>query len=90
MIVLNNVDVDTAAITSDSVAALVAYTVGTVQLNNCDVTNLTLTGEEGRPEKVGAFVGTANQSSCTVTVNNCTNDTGYNDCGRVINGASYK
>lgn len=90
VIVLNNVDVDTAAITSDSVAALVAYTVGTVQLNNCDVTNLTLTGEEGRPEKVGAFVGTANQSSCTITVNNCTNDTSYNDCGRVINGASYK
>ena len=86
---LNNVDVDGAVITSDSVAALVAYSTGKVNLNNCDVNGLTLTGEEGRPEKVGAYIGTANTADCVVIVTNCTNGTAYNDYGRVIDGATY-
>lgn len=89
VITLNNVDVDGAKITSDSVAALVAYTTGAVNLTNCDVSGLELTGEAGRPEKVGAFIGTANTASCVVTVNNCTNNTDYTEYGRVINGATY-
>jgi len=90
VITLNNVDVSGAQISSDSVAALVGYTTGKVTLNGCDVSNLTLTGQEGRPEKVGAFVGTANTATCVVTVTNCTNSTTYNDYGRVINGATYQ
>ena len=90
VITLNNVDVIGAVIASDSVAALVGYTVGPVTLTDCDVSGLVLTGEAGRPEKVGALVGTANQTDCTVVVNNCTNATSYNDYGRVINGATWK
>jgi len=86
-IALNNVDVKGATVTAETVAALVGYTTGNVNLTDCDVSGLSLTGEAGRPEKVGAFVGTANTSTCTVTVINCTNDTGYNYAGRVINGA---
>ena len=89
VITLNNVDVDGATVTADSVAALVAYSTGKVNLNNCDVKGLTLTGEAGRPEKVGAYIGTATTKSCVVTVTNCTNDTTYEDCGRVIYGATY-
>lgn len=89
VITLNNVDVDGAVITSDSVAALVAYSTGKVNLKNCDVKGLTLTGEAGRPEKVGAYIGTANTASCVVTVTDCTNGTTYNNYGRVINGATY-
>lgn len=89
VITLNNVDVDGATVTADSVAALVAYSTGKVNLNNCDVKGLTLTGEAGRPEKVGAYIGTANNTSCVVTVTNCTNGTTYTDRGRVINGATY-
>lgn len=89
VITLNNVDVDGATVTADSVAALVAYSTGKVKLNNCDVKGLTLTGEAGRHEKVGAYIGTANNTSCVVTVTNCTNDTTYNNYGRVINGATY-
>lgn len=89
VITLNNVDVDGATVTADSVAALVAYSTGKVNLNNCDVNGLALTGEEGRPEKVGAYVGTANTTSCVVTVTNCTNGTTYTDYGRAINGATY-
>ena len=89
VITLNNVDVDGATVTADSVAALVAYSTGKVNLNNCDVKGLTLTGEAGRPEKVGAYIGTANTASCVVTVTNCTNGTTYNDYGRVIHGATY-
>lgn len=89
VITLNNVDVDGATVTADSVAALVAYSTGKVNLNNCDVKGLTLTGEAGRPEKVGAYIGTANNTSCVVTVTNCTNGTTYNNYGRVINGATY-
>ena len=89
VITLNNVDVDGAIVTADSVAALVAYSTGKVNLNNCDVKGLTLTGEAGRPEKVGAYIGTACTASCVVTVTNCTNDTTYNNYGRVINGAIY-
>ena len=88
-ITLNNVDVDGATVTADSVAALVAYSTGKVNLNNCDVKGLTLTGEAGRPEKVGAYIGTATTTSCVVTVTNCTNGTTYNNYGRVINGATY-
>lgn len=88
-ITLNNVDVDGATVTADSVAALVAYSTGKVNLNNCDVNGLALTGEEGRADKVGAYIGTANTTSCVVTVTNCTNGTAYNDCGRVIGGATY-
>lgn len=88
-ITLNNVDVDGATVTADSVAALVAYSTGKVNLNNCDVKGLTLTGEAGRPEKVGAYIGTATTASCVVTVTNCTNGTTYTDYGRVINGATY-
>ena len=88
-ITLNNVDVDGATVTADSVAALVAYSTGKVNLNNCDVKGLTLTGEAGRPEKVGAYIGTACTASCVVTVTNCTNGTTYNNYGRVINGATY-
>lgn len=89
VITLNNVDVDGATVTADSVAALVAYSTGKVNLNNCDVKGLTLTGEEGRPEKVGAYIGTANTADCVVIVTNCTNGTAYNDYGRVIGGATY-
>ena len=89
VITLNNVDVDGATVTADSVAALVAYSTGKVNLNNCDVKGLTLTGEAGRPEKVGAYIGTACTASCVVTVTNCTNGTTYNNYGRVINGATY-
>ena len=89
VITLNNVDVDGATVTADSVAALVAYSTGKVKLNNCDVKGLTLTGEAGRPEKVGAYIGTACTASCVVTVTNCTNGTTYNNYGRVINGATY-
>ena len=71
------------------VAALVAYSTGKVNLNNCDVNGLALTGEEGRADKVGAYIGTANTTSCVVTVTNCTNGTTYNDYGRVIYGATY-
>ena len=89
VITLNNVDVDGATVTADSVAALVAYSTGKVNLNNCDVKGLTLTGEAGRPEKVGAYIGTACTASCVVTVTNCTNGTTYNNYGRVIKGATY-
>lgn len=89
VITLNNVDVDGATVTADSVAALVAYSTGKVNLNNCDVKGLTLTGEAGRPEKVGAYIGTACTASCVVTVTNCTNGTTYNDYGRVIYDATY-
>ena len=89
VITLNNVDVDGATVTADSVAALVAYSTGKVNLNNCDVKGLTLTGEAGRPEKVGAYIGTACTASCVVTVTNCTNGTTYTDYGRVIKGATY-
>ena len=89
VITLNNVDVDGATVTADSVAALVAYSTGKVNLNNCDVKGLTLTGEAGRPEKVGAYIGTACTASCVVTVTNCTNDTTYNNYGRVINDTTY-
>ena len=89
VISLNDVDVDGAAITAESVAALVAYSTGKVNLNDCDVKGLTLIGEEGRPEKVGAYIGTANTADCVVTVTNCTNDTTYNDYGRIIYGATY-
>ena len=88
-ITLNNVDVDGATVTADSVAALVAYSTGKVNLNNCDVKGLTLTGEARRPEKVGAYIGTACTASCVVTVTNCTNGTTYTDYGRAINGATY-
>lgn len=89
VITLNNVDVDGATVTADSVAALVAYSTGKVNLNNCDVNGLALTGEEGRADKVGAYIGTANTTSCVVTVTNCTNGTTYTDYGRVIYGATY-
>lgn len=89
VITLNNVDVDGATVTADSVAALVAYSTGKVNLNNCDVKGLTLTGEAGRPEKVGAYIGTATTKSCVVTVTNCTNGTTYKNYGRVINDATY-
>ena len=89
VITLNNVDVDGATVTADSVAALVAYSTGEVNLNNCDVNGLALTGEEGRADKVGAYIGTACTASCVVTVTNCTNGTTYNNYGRVINGATY-
>lgn len=89
VITLNNVDVDGATVTADSVAALVAYSTGKVNLNNCDVNGLTLTGEAGRPEKVGAYIGTACTASCVVTVTNCTNGTTYKNYGRAINGATY-
>lgn len=89
VITLNNVDVNVATVTAESVAALVGYTTGVVNLTDCDVTNLTLTGEAGRPDKVGAFVGTANTATCAVTTTNCTNNTTYGDYGRVINGANW-
>ena len=87
---LNNVDVKGATITAESVAALVGYTTGQLNLNGCDVEELALTGEAGRPEKVGAYVGTANTATCVVTVTNCTNSTDYFDYGRVINDATYR
>ncbi len=89
VITLNNVDVAGATVTSDSVAALVGYTTGSLVMTDCDVSGLTLTGEAGRPEKVGAFVGTANTADCAVTVTDCTNNTGYKVAGRVINGATW-
>ena len=88
VITLNNVDVIGATVVSDSVAAYVGYTVGTLTMEDCDVSNIVLTGEVGRPEKVGAFVGTANTASCVVTLTNCTNNTEFAYAGRVINGAT--
>ena len=84
---LNNVDVDGATITAETVAPLVGYTTYLVNLTGCDVSNITLTGEKA--EKMGAYVGTANTATCVVNATACTNNTGYNDCGRVINGATY-
>lgn len=84
---LDNVDVDGATIEAETVSPLVSYTTGPVNLTNCDVKNITMTGEA--PEKIGAFVGTANTSTCVVTTTNCVNSTSYNDYGRVINGATW-
>ena len=86
---LNNVDVKDATVNAETVAALVSYSTGAVNLTDCNVSGLALTGEVGRPEKVGAYIGTANQATCEVTVNNCTNATTYGDYGRVINGAKW-
>ena len=83
---LNNVDVKKATVSAESVAALVCYSTGKVNLTDCDVSGLTLTGEKA--EKIGAYIGTANESACVVTVTNCTNDTTYKYAGRVINGAT--
>lgn len=65
---------------------LVSYTTGPVNLTNCDVNNITMTGE--KEEKVGAYVGTANTENCVVTASNCTNSSQYKVAGRVINGAT--
>ncbi len=89
VITLNNVDVAGATVTSDSVAALVGYTTGSLVMTDCDVSGLALTGEAGRPEKVGAYVGTVNTATGAATVTNCTNATTYGDFGRVINGATW-
>lgn len=86
---LKDVDVDTATVTAETVAALVSYSTGAVNMTDCDVSNLSLTGEAGRPEKVGAFIGTANQPTCAVTTTNCNNNTTYGDYGRVIYGATW-
>ena len=85
---LNNVDVKGATVTAETVAALVSYSTGAVNMTDCDVSGLALTGEVGVPEKVGALIGTANTGTCVVTVKNCTNETAYNLAGRVINGAT--
>ena len=83
---LNNVDVEGATIKGKTASALVGYTTNNVKLTNCDVNNITMEGE--RAEKIGAFVGTAHGANCTVTVSNCTNNTEYEEAGRVINGAT--
>ena len=85
-VTLNNVDVEGATINGKTASALVGYTTNNVNLTNCDVNNITMTGE--RADKIGAFVGTANGANCTVTVSNCTNKAEYKDAGRVINGAT--
>lgn len=79
---LSNVDVKNATIKGKTVAALVGYTICPVNLTNCDVASLSLTGES--PNKVGAYIGTANGGDCVVTISNCTNNTSYNNVGRVI------
>ena len=84
---LNDVDVDGATVTAETVAGLVSYSTGLVNLTDCDVSGLVLTGEKA--EKIGAYVGTANTASCNVTVANCANNTAYGDYGRVINGARW-
>jgi len=83
---LDNVDVNGATVSAETVAALVGYTTGAVNMTDCDVSGLSLTGE--KDEKVGAYIGTANQASCVVTTANCTNSTSYRDYGRVIYGAT--
>ena len=83
---LNNVDVDGATISAETVSPLVGYTTGSINLKDCDVANISMTGE--KPEKIGAYVGTANQHTCNVIVSNCTNNTEYKEAGRVINGAT--
>ena len=83
---LNNVDVDGATISAETVSPLVGYTTGSINLKDCDVANISMTGE--KPEKIGAYVGTANQATCNVIVSNCTNNTEYKEAGRVINGAT--
>ena len=83
---LNNVDVDGATISAETVSPLVGYTTGSINLKDCDVANISMTGE--KTEKIGAFVGTANQGSCVVKVVNCVNNTDYKEAGRVINGAT--
>ena len=85
---LNNVDVEKATVSAESVAALVSYSTGEVNLTDCDVSDITLSGKEAE-NKVGAYVSTANQKTCAVTVTNCTNNTTYRDYGRVINGATW-
>ncbi len=89
-ITLNNVDVIEATINAETVAALVGYTTGVTTLTDCDVSALSLTGEAGRADKVGAYVGTANTNGCVINLNNCTNTTEYNNYGRAINGAVVK
>ena len=85
---MNNVDVKNATIKGESAAALVAYATVPVNLTGCDVSGLNLDGAFDE-NKVGAFVGTANQPSCAVNVSNCTNNTSYCDYGRVVNGATW-
>ena len=86
-ITLNNVDVAGATVTAESVAALVGYTTGALTMTDCDVSDLTLSGEFSE-NKVGAYVGTVNTATGVATVTNCTNNTAYKYAGRVIYDAT--
>ena len=93
---LTNVDVENANVnnTFGNAAIYVGYGVNAINLTDCDIigADTTVSGEveDGvvRADKTGAFVGTANQTSCVATLTNCTNDSSYNMAGRVINGAT--
>ena len=86
-VTLNNVDVVNAQMKNEhsNAALLIGYTVGKVNLTDCDVTG-TAVGEKAN--KQGAYIGTANTADCVVTITNCTNGTAIGDIGRVINGAT--
>lgn len=88
VVTLDNVDVKDASVTNanSNAALLVGYTVGTVNLTDCEVSGAAV-GEKA--EKTGAFVGTANTDGCTVNVNDCTNNSSLTDYGRVINQAKW-
>ena len=88
VVTLDNVDVKDASVTNanSNAALLVGYTVGTVNLTDCEVSGAAV-GEKA--EKTGAFVGTANTDGCTVNVNDCTNNSSLTDYGRVINKAKW-
>lgn len=75
-VVLNNVDVANATVASESNAAIyVGYTAGkSVTMTDCNITGIcSVTGETGK-NKAGAYAGTVNTATLTVTINNCTNN----------------
>jgi len=75
-VILNNVDVANATVTSESNAAIyVGYTAGkSVTMTDRDITGTcSVTGEAGR-NKTGAYAGTVNTTGLTVTITNCTNN----------------
>ena len=75
-VILNDVDVANATVVSESNAAIyVGYTAGkSVTMTDCDITGTcSVTGETGK-NKTGAYAGTVNTATLTVTINNCTNN----------------
>ena len=74
-VLLQNVDVVDATITSQSNAAVyVGYVAGkSLTMSNCDISGAcTVKGEDGK-SKTGAYAGTVNTAVLTMTITNCTN-----------------